>query len=61
MASHSTYTTKGKLINGYRIYVDIFTRKNCIQFSLLFRFSFIGQFVHPVEGDGMGWGKGGLF
>ena len=33
---------------GY--FVDILTGKICCQFRLL---SFIGQFVHPVEGEGM--------
>ena len=28
--------------------------KNCRQFSLLIWNSFIGQFVHPVRGEGMG-------
>ena len=28
--------------------------KNCRQFSLLTGNSFIGQFVHPVGGEGMG-------
>ena len=30
--------------------------KNCRQFRLLFPLSFIGQFVHTVEGEGIGEG-----
>ena len=40
--------------NGRRISLDIMTGKNCHQFSLLTLNSFIGQFVHPVGGEGMG-------
>ena len=39
--------------NGCKIYVDNMTGKNC-QFSLLTWDSFIGQFVHPVGGKGIG-------
>ena len=39
--------------NEYRIYVDIMTRENCRQIRLLTWTSFIGQFVHPVGGEGM--------
>ena len=35
------------------IYVDIMAWGNCRQFWLLIRFSFIGQFFHPIGGDGM--------
>ena len=35
------------------IYVDIMTGENCRQFMLLFPMSIIGQFVHPVGGEGM--------
>ena len=41
--------------NGYKIYMDIMTGKNCRQFRLLtwtFWSTFV-QFVHPVEGDGV--------
>ena len=37
------------LKNGYRIYVDIMTREKLLTWN-----SFIGQFVHPVGGEGMG-------
>ena len=40
--------------NGCRINMDIMTGENCRQFSLLTWNSFIGQFVHPVRGKGMG-------
>ena len=33
--------------------LDIMTGENCRQFSLLTRKTFIGQFVHPVGGDGV--------
>ena len=35
------------------MYVDIMTgRQNCRQFKLIIGNSFIGQFFHPVEGEG---------
>ena len=37
-----------------RIYVDIMAGENCRQFRLLICTSFIGQFVYPVGGKGMG-------
>ena len=40
--------------NGYRIYVDIISGENCHHFRLLTLTSFIGQFVNPVGGEGMG-------
>ena len=40
--------------NGYRIYVDIMKGKNCRQFRLLTWNSFIGKFVLPVGGEGIG-------
>ena len=40
--------------NGCRICLDIMTGKNCHKFRLLTLNSFIGQFVHPVGGEGMG-------
>ncbi len=41
-------------INGCRIYVDIMTgEKKFRQFSLLAWNLFIGQFVYPVEGEGI--------
>ena len=46
--------------NGYRIYMDIITGENC-QYRLLFPPSFIGQFVYPLGGKGMGkrrWREG---
>ena len=43
--------------NGYMIYVDLLTGENCRQFSLLIWTSFVGQFVHPVEGEGMRFGR----
>ena len=36
-----------KIVNGYRIYVDIMTGESYRQFR------FIGQFVLPVVGEGM--------
>ena len=42
--------------NGYKIYVDIMTGENCPQFMLL-AWSFIGQFINPLVGEGM-WYKG---
>ena len=38
--------------NGYRIYLDIM--KICHKVSLLIWTTFIGQFVHPVGGEGTG-------
>ena len=46
--------SKAGKINGYIIYVDIMTGENCRQFSFLIWISCIGQFVYPVEGEGMG-------
>ena len=46
---------KDRQANGFRIYMD--TGKNC-QLSLLTLNSFIGQFVHPVGGKGMGFRSG---
>ena len=40
--------------NEYIIYVNIITEEKCHKFILLTRTSFIGQFVHPVGGEGMG-------
>ena len=45
-SGHDNYSSK-----AYKIYVDIMTEKNCCQFWLP---TFIGQFVHPVEGEGIG-------
>ena len=42
------------LANVFGIYMDILTRQNCRQFSLLMCTSFFGQFVHPVREEGMG-------
>ena len=36
-------------------YSEIMTGKYCCQFSLLTCNWFIGQFVHPVGEEGMGW------
>ncbi len=47
-----------KYDNGYRIYVDIMTGKNCNQFRLLTWILFIGQFVHSLV---KGWMEGSLF
>ena len=40
---------------GCRIYVDFMTGENCRQILLLPRTLFIGQFIHPVGGEGI-WG-----
>ena len=45
--------------NRYRIYVDIMTGENCRQLRLLFTLSYIGQFVHSIRGDGIGWKQRG--
>ena len=37
--------------------MDVMTRKVFRQFSLLTWTSLIGLFVHPLEGEGRGWGK----
>ena len=44
--------------NGCGKYVDIMTGENCSLIRLLFPVSFIGQFVYPGGGKGMG---GSLF
>ena len=38
---------------GYRIYVDILTRGKFVVILVLIWIEFIGQFVHPVRGDGL--------
>ena len=44
-------------INGYRVYVDIMTGEklsSIYEFRLLTWTKLIGQFVHPVGGEGIG-------